>query len=254
MSRFGNIDGASKDFKGSLLALVSLCLLSAGCGNYCVSGFWNPSGGAVSGSSGSCTVGNASGNVRVHLTLSPALATAPALPYVQHIFVSLRGIEAHPSALADADSPDWQELAQALARRPLQLDLMARDSGSCALHLIGETSVPAGVYRQFRLRLVPDEPAMNDPVPDQNACANNGFNCVVSTDGGVRSMAFGGAPSEIHIASERIMNGSFTVLPDADNDLGIELSSYSLQSLPASQAVRFIPVFTADVTSACDSR
>jgi hypothetical protein len=253
MSRFGNIDVASKDFKGSLLTVITLCLLSTGCGNYCVNGFWNPSGGIVSVNSTSCTLGNTNGNVRLHLSLSPVLASAPASPHVQHIFVSLRGIEAHPSALADADSPDWQELAPTLGLRPLQLDLMAPGSDSCALHLIGRTTVRADVYRQIRLRLVPDKPATNDPVPDQNACGDVGFNCIVSTDGGVRSIAVGGAPAEVHIASERIMNGFFTVLPDADSDLGIEFSGYSLQSLPASQAIRLIPVFTADVTSPCDS-
>ena len=254
MSRFGNPDVASKDFQGSLLTVLTLCLISTGCGNYCFNGFWNPSGGTISVSSNSCTLANTNGNVRVHLSLSPALASAPASPHVHRIFVSVRGIEAHPIASADADSPGWQELAPALALRPLQLDMMAPRSDSCALHVIGETTVRAGVYRQFRLRLVPNEPATDDPVPDQNACGDAGFNCAVSADGGVRPMAFGGEPPELYIASERITNGFFTVFPDADSDLEIEFSGYSLQSLPASQAVSLIPVFTAGLTGACDSR
>jgi len=44
MSRFGNSDVPSNDFKGSLLTVITLCLLSTGRGSYCVNGFWNPSG------------------------------------------------------------------------------------------------------------------------------------------------------------------------------------------------------------------
>ena len=130
---------------------------------------------------------------------------------------------------------------------------MARTADSCAPGSFGEVAVPAGTYRQIRLRLVPNHPATSEPVPEENACGSVGFNCIVTADGRIRPLALDGAASQLRIASEHIAGGFFRVLPDAGIDLAIELNTSSSLALPAGDAVRLVPVFTAAPRAVCES-
>ncbi len=131
---------------------------------------------------------------------------------VQHIFVTLRSIEAHPDALADEDSPAWQELAPDLSAHPVQVDLLAPPpqlaqsaplNPLAALTTTGDsrsldrpagTIVPATVladeYRQLRLRLLPRNPSPDDPIPGSNSCGAVGWNCIVFADRSVQPLEF----------------------------------------------------------------
>src|SRR5260370_11410521 len=141
MQRTGAREAAANVPTKILPAVLLFCWAVSGCGSTCVSGFWNGSGSGVNVSNTSCALGTATGAVIVQMSTasaphagsaafraprSSAHASPSALPsHVQHIFLTLRGIEAHPSMMADEDSPGWQELAPDLAAHPLQLDLLA---------------------------------------------------------------------------------------------------------------------------------
>jgi hypothetical protein len=173
---------------------------------------------------------------------------------MRHIFVTLRGIQANPNASADDDSAGWTELAPALARKPLQLDLFAQSEESCSVNLLVAAAVPADLYRQIRLQMSPDEPVTDAPALEQNACGESGFNCTVTENGDVQPIKLGGFPGLIHITSAQIADGFFSVPPNSDRELEITLSGYSFLSLPATQAPELVPTFTAALAPPCSAR
>ncbi len=169
------------------------------------------------------------------------------------MFMSLRGIEAHPSTIAGEDSPEWEQLAPGLAQRPVQVYLMGPTTVSCAAGSLGEAAIPAGLYRQIRLRLVTNQPTTNEVVPEENACGSVGSNCMVTSDGHIRPLARDGAAPELRIGSEHIAGGFFRVLPDVGTDLAIEFNTSSSLALQAGDAVRLVPVFTVAQRAQCQS-
>jgi Domain of unknown function (DUF4382) len=237
-------------------ALLLVWLAVAGCKNTCVSFTSSPSTGilavGISDAEPNCTLTTVKGTVRVQIGTSsmPSLTTSPSS--AQHIFVSVRGIEAHLNTVADDDSADWQGLAPQLARQPVQVDLMARFD-PCAAGPLGESVAPAGVYSQMRLRLVANRPDTGEPVPEVNACGSVGFNCIVRADGSIQRIAFDGGSPTLRIATEQIDAGSLLVLPDAGNAITIEFRTDLSLALPAGEAVRLVPVFTAARRAACQS-
>src|SRR5271154_4572783 len=115
------------------LATLLLSLALIGCDtNSCILIVSDPggSGGTISGNGPNCSLSTTTVSMRIASSLAPPAAEGQ--PRIQHIFVTLRGIEANPSATADEDSLDWQELAPNLAKEPIQLDLLARPANSCA--------------------------------------------------------------------------------------------------------------------------
>ena len=250
--------GATTVFMAGIVsAALLLWLTTVGCNNTCVSFTSNPSTGilsvGVSDAKPTCTLATAKGIVRVQIGSSPMPSPTPGSSSAQHIFISVRGIEVHPSTVADDDSSEWQELAPQLARQPAQVDLMARPE-PCATRPFGESDVPAGVYRQIRLRLVPNQPATGEPAPEVNACGSAGFNCIVRADGRIQQLLLDGAAPQLRIASERTDGGSLLVLPDGQTDIAIEFNANLSLALPAGEAVRLVPVLTAARRVACESR
>jgi hypothetical protein len=231
-----------------------LCLPLAGCGDTCIvitgvipasTSITNPP---------TCNLGNANGTINLSISSAAMTSQVPTSPNLQHLFLSLRGIEAHPSAVADDDSPDWQELAPELMSRPVQIDLMSSstaDGTSCLPHLVRGTVVRAAAYRQIRLSLVSDQPSAGDAVPDQNACGSIGFNCAVGVAGQKRVLAIESGDRPIRIASDHIANGFFRVLPDTDSELSIQFNPFSSLAIPSGEAVRVVPDFTADSPASC---
>jgi len=174
-------------------------------------------------------------------SLKPRIGLSPS---IQHIFISLRGIEAHPSGTADEDSPDWKELVPTLKTQPLQVDLLERHSDSHSVNFGNQTSITAGTYSQVRMFLVPNEPAPGESIPERNDCGDAGFNCIITADGGIRSLAFMGGKPQIRITSEHISGGFFHVLPDNNTRLDLEFNLDSSVASLAGQVVRVSPIFT----------
>lgn len=236
-----------KGFFGVLLA----CLAFAGCGDSCITGVVNPGGGIVTGTATTCPVGNQTGNVALHVrsSLTPA---APSWPSdAQHVFVSLRRIEALPANSSGDGSPAWQELAPDLAAHPAQIDLMARVADSCGPVPLSQAVVKVGIYSQIRISMVPNQPQASDPVPAENACGATGFNCIVASNGSRRALASDN-PAELRISPSHIAGGSFRVLPDDHVRLAIEFDPLASLIVPAGNTARLVPTFSVTQKSACE--
>jgi len=276
MQRTGAMEAAANVPTKIYPAVLLLCLAVSGCGSTCVSGFWNGSGSGVNVSNTSCPLSTATGAVIVQMSTasappagsaafpapppsahaSPSLSPRALPSHVRHIFLTLRGIEAHPSMMAVEDSPGWQELAPDLAAHPLQLDLLApldpsRNSPPLALDVpvgaIAPATVPADEYRQLRLRLLPRDPSADELIPESNACGTAGWNCIVFADRSVRPLEFApsefAAAAEFRIAPEHGADSVFLVLPGEVIHLSIEFDAAASVLFTSNAAVRLAPLF-----------
>jgi len=245
------ITASQKAFFSTLLFSIAL----AGCGNSCFLLVSNPGGGGgtISGSAPNCSLNQTNGDVNLRITSSLTLPAGAGANRIQHVFVTIRGIEANPSAIADENSPDWQELAPKLVPQPVQLDLLGRSGDSCESRTSEHVTVPAGEYRQIRLRLSPNQPDTSDPVLPENWCGSVSFNCVVTSDGDIRPLILDSEFSQIKVPSERITGGFFRILPETTVNLKIEFNPESSQFIPLDDVVRLVPVFTVELQTPCDS-
>src|SRR6266436_2826152 len=109
------------------VALQSAVALT-GC-NTCVTFTSNPPTGTVgivsSDPRPACTLPKMTAAVRPQLAAEPVCSSCVGSGQVQHIFLTIRGIELHSNATARDDSLVWQELLPPeLEQKPLQIDLM----------------------------------------------------------------------------------------------------------------------------------
>jgi hypothetical protein len=256
MQRTGAMESAASIFRRAFPALLFLCLANSGCSNSCYFGFWNPNGSGVAVSNTSCPLTSGTGAVTLQMNAAsvPSAASA-AFPSpvgspsgVLHIFVTLRSIEALPSAMVDENSSGWVELAPDLAAHPVQLDLLGVSGDSRSLDLPTSANapikVPAEEYRQLRLRLVPLYLSTDEAIPDSNVCGNVGWNCIVFADRSVHPLEFDGVAAEFHITQERGADDLFRVLPDQVIHLSIEFNAASSVYFPSNTAVRLAPIFS----------
>jgi Domain of unknown function (DUF4382) len=183
--------------------------------------------------------------MRVELRALQPSDAASGSTRIQNIFVSVRGIEVHPGTIADDASPDWQELAPELAKQPAQIDLMGEAASPGAREIFGESAViPAGVYRQVRVRFLENQPGTGEQLPRKNACGIAGLNCVVMADGRIEPLAFAGTAPELRITSERLEGGSLLVAPDAETNLVIEFNAAWALFSSAGEGVQLRPTLT----------
>lgn len=236
-------------------ASLLLCFLLIGCGDTCfvVTGIFPNTTSTTNPPT--CNLGAGNGIIIVSINSVRPSAGVPMSPNLQHVFITLRGIEANSNSAAAEDSPGWQELAPQLATEPVQIDLMATTvSGvSCASRLARKSTVPANVYRQIRLRLVSDQAASGDPLPLHNECSGSSLNCVVDTNGHAHALALKNGARDLLITSDRIADGSFNVLPDTETNLSIAFDPYSSLAAATGDAVQITPVFSVETVVACDS-
>lgn len=235
----------------AVCAVVLICVALNSCvGHYCIMGVFNP-GGTITGNNGGCVNNKATGNVLLDFTSANASTGGPMAPNLLHLFVTVHGIEANPDAMASEDSPDWEELAPDLVLEPMQIDLLAHPAISCPANRVSAAIVPAGAYRQIRLRLTSNRPATVEAVPAENACGQIGLHCAVSPDGHVHPLAFDGDVTTLRVAPERITGGLFHVLPDTDTHLTVKFSRFASFAAPSGDAVQLTPVFTLDTAASC---
>lgn len=246
---------------GKIVSVGLVCGALTACGignNSCVTFVWNP-GGIDSPGSPSCPFTQGNGTVNVQINSSVAPAAGPTSPNLQHVYVTVTGIEARATAAAGLDSSGWQELAPELATNPRQMDLLDQGGESCASHSIARSEIPGGVYTEIRLRLAPDDVSAGDASDDgsgaeANACGSVGKNCVITTRGEIRPLIFDGTAPELIIGPKQLDGGFFRVLPDQTNNLVIHFDSYGSLAVPAGAGVQIIPQFTASNDSPCDSK
>jgi hypothetical protein len=254
MQRTGAMESPANVLRSVFLAVLPLCLANSGC-NSCYAGFWNGNQSGVAFSNTSCPLTKATGAVTFQMKESSA-PTSPSSAFpsplastrdAQHIFVTLRGIEAHPSTTADKDSPGWEELAPDLAAHPMQVDLLALNVDSRLLGLSTSANVPATIpadeYRQLRLRLAPFNPTADDVLPESNACGSVGWNCIIFANHSVRPLEFEGATEEFHITPETGTENIFRVLPNDAIHLAIEFDPASSFFFASNTGARLVPAF-----------
>jgi Domain of unknown function (DUF4382) len=216
-----------RELRGALLSgAILLAAFVGGCGNFCLVGVANNGNGTVGVSAGNpppaCTPNQGNGMARVLALKSSACEECTASARVAHVFVTLRGIQLHPSSLADADSPDWVELIPALKSEPRQIDLM---DGAIPEILSEGAAIPTGNYRQIRLQFVAQdsEAGRGQEFMASSTCGTTRSNCMIMADGLVKPLHFSGAEPEIRISGARLADGMLVVLPDARIDLRLRL-------------------------------
>jgi hypothetical protein len=108
-------------------------------------------------------------------------------------------------------------------------------------------AIPAGIYRQLRLRLAPNQPAIEDRHPEKNQCGSGTFNCIVVTDGSIQPLLLDEDLPELRITSDRMEGASLPFLPEANTDLIIEwkLVWVWISASSADKGVRLLPTLVS---------
>jgi Domain of unknown function (DUF4382) len=171
------------------------------------------------------------------------------------VFVTIRSIQAHISATADATSSGWQELAPQLVSNPVQVDLLHLPAnGQCLLEQLGSASLPAGDYQQIRLILLANAaPSGPAPSTDSNACfkqlGSDVFNCVVDSSGTHTLNLSSEANTGLKIPPGQIMGGPIHVAAGQSVDLNIDFNTCASIIREGNGDFRLKPVLTAGVVS-----
>jgi len=232
--------------------LFTLCLGASGCGNTCYVAIWDGSEAAIGVSNHSCSLAKATGAITVRLSSIPinasGFSSSLSSPLgILHIFVGLRGIQAHANLDATEAGSGWQDLAPDLSVHPIQIDLLSLSEDpfhSVSLaHVVAPANVPSEEYRQMRFRLLPVEPLPTDSLPEGNACGSVGWNCIVFKDGSVRALASGASESEFRFLPTNTDQILFRVLPDGLTSLSLQFDPESLIVLRSGEMARLVSVF-----------
>jgi hypothetical protein len=208
------------------LAFLSAALVSCGGGTNTISG-------------------GGTGTINVSLTDPPTCAFPNGA--FDHVYVTIRSVQAHTSATADDNSGGWQELAPQLNTQPKQIDLFSAASNTCLLTALGSnTALPVGTYQQIRLLLVPNDGG-GGPLPASNACAGQGFNCVFlhGLNTPVELQLSSQANTGLKIPPGQIVGGPITVAAGKDVDLNIDFNACASIIEQGNGPFRLKPVLTA---------
>src|SRR5579859_7314560 len=202
----------------------------------------------------SCSGGSSSNMVSgmgtVNVSMSDPPSCMPPNGQFVHVYVTVRSVQAHISATADDNSPGWQELAPQLASAPMQIDLFSKPQTTCILAQLGSASLPAGSYQQIRLLLVSNT-AASSAGPSTNACAGNGFNCVVLEDSTIHELELSSqANTGLKIPSGQIVGGPLQVTAGQSVDLNIDFNACASIVQEGNGQFRLKPTLTAGQVSA----
>ena len=219
---------------GWLCVLVALAAVHIGC----------------SSSTSTMPAGSGTGTIHVSITDPPSCAFPNGS--FDHVWVTVRSVQAHTSATADDNTPGWQELAPQLANNPMQVDLFGLANGCVLVQLGSNTALPVGTYQQIRLLLVPDN--TSGAVPADNACKSLGlvFNCVqLHSDLSFHELLLSSqANTGLKIPPGQVVGGPITVSPGQDVDLNIDFNACASILRQGNGAFRLKPVLTAGQVSA----
>lgn len=202
------------------------------------------------GGSGSRSIMSTGGMATINVSITdPPTCKFPNGDF-QHVYVTIRSVQAHTSATADDNTPGWQELATQLVSQPMQIDLFAAGPNACLLTMLGSnTALPAGTYQQIRLLLVPND-GSSGPLPATNACIDQGFNCVVLQDGSIHELRLSSqANTGLKIPPGKIEGGPITVAPGQDVDLNIDFNACFSIIQEGNRKFRLKPVLSAGQVS-----
>lgn len=164
---------------------------------------------------------------------------------IHEVIVTLRGIKLHPKTYPGQQPADWVEVFPHLEEQPRQVDLLKTEARNFAAKLLEEkAAVPAGIYDQVRVLLVPDQTSIADQLPEENACGASQFNCVIMAEGRAQALVFEGDTSEVRITSQSLAGGFLLIPPDSEGKLSIELVPVWLAIVSSGGSMGFQPVIT----------
>src|SRR3974390_1890334 len=167
-----------------------------------------------------------------------------------HVYITVRSVQAHIDPNASDSSSGWQELAPQLNSHPMQIDLFSTAQTNCVLAQLGSASLPVGGYQQIRLLLVSNSPAASDATPSSNACAGNGYNCVVLSDSSIHGLALSSqANTGLKIPPGQIVGGPIQVSAGQSVDLNIDFNACASIVQEGNGTFRLKPTLTAGQVS-----
>ena len=136
----------------------------------------------------------------------------------------------------------------------MQIDLFSKPQTNCVLAQLGSASLPVGSYQQIRLLLVSNTPAAGTATPASNACAGNGFNCVVLSDNSVHELQLSSQSNTgLKIPPGQIVGGPIQVVAGQSVDLNIDFNACASIVLEGNGTYRLKPTLTAGQVSANNS-
>jgi Domain of unknown function (DUF4382) len=179
--------------RGMFCTCVILLMYTAGCGNTCFVGIVNPPNNGVLVAGGSaastCSLNQTMAVVKITADLVPMCTNCAATQQIAHVHLAVSGIELHPGAVADENSPEWQELAPDLAQQPRSIDLAANSTSrdlEAALNVTGKIS--EGTYYQLRIRLAEVSSLNAEQLSATKFCGSMRGACVVNAAGAVHPL------------------------------------------------------------------
>jgi len=202
-------------------------------------------------STGSMGTGMSTGMGTVNVTLSDPPSCTPPNGQFTHVYVTVRSVQAHIDPNATDSSSGWQELAPQLTSQPMQIDLFSKPQTTCVLAQLGSASLPAGSYQQIRLLLVSNSPAAGSALPATNACAGNGYNCVVLGDTSIHELQLSSQDNTgLKIPPGQIVGGPIDVMAGQSVDLNIDFNACASIVEEGNGEFRLKPTLTAGQVSA----
>ena len=218
----------------------------AGCGNSCFVVFFNNGNGGVVVKAGNppppCSLTQARAAINVVALTSGVCETCTADARVEHVFVTMQGIQLRP-AVTDGASKDWLEIAPAMANKPRPIDLV----GNSPETLVG-ANIPAEAYREIRLRFCFDSGA-NQECHADTPCGETLRNCVIMADGRTEPLRWPGGTPELVIAIRTPEGDSMAVLPDSFIDLRLSIELQQAFSVSSIQGFRLQTVLVGRATA-----
>jgi hypothetical protein len=199
----------------------------------------------VAGCGGGTSTAPVSGTGTVLVSISDPPSCKMPNGKFSHVYITVRSVQAHIDPAAGDNSSGWQELAPQLVSQPVQVDLFADAQTNCVLAQLGSASLPVGSYQQIRLLLVSNS-ASGSGVPASNACANNGFNCVVLSDGSIHQLELSSQDNTgLKIPPGQIVGGPITVSDGQSVDLNIDFNACASIIRQGNAKYRLKPTLTA---------
>lgn len=231
----------AKNPRAGALALAALAIIA-------IAGIVVSCGGGSSSSMPSMT---STGMGTINVSLSDPPSCMPPNGQFVHVYVTVRSVQANINASAPDGDSGWQELAPQLASAPMQIDLFSKPQTTCVLAQLGSASLPAGSYQQIRLILVSNTPGASDAVPSTNACAGNGYNCVVLEDSSIHELLLSSeAKTGLKIPPGQIVGGPIQVMAGQSVDLNIDFNACVSIVQEGNGRFRLKPTLTAAQVSA----
>jgi hypothetical protein len=204
---------------------------------------------AIVGLVAGCNGGSSSSQMTGTGTIMVSISDPPSCKHpngdFMHVYITVRSVQAHIDPNATDNSSGWQELAPQLANQPMQIDLFSNAQTNCVLAQLGSASLPVGSYQQIRLLLVSNT-ASGAGTPATNACAGNGFNCVVLSDGSIHELELSSqANTGLKIPPGQIVGGPIQVVAGQSVDLNIDFNACASILQEGNGKFRLKPTLTA---------